>query len=121
MKNAILALAFAACSRSSSEPAPAPRPAPPVTRLEVPTDEHDCVAAGGKWHADGYAMPSCMLPTRDGGRRCTDWNECEAGCFASMDVKAGTVTVGTCASCYHCTGGCWNEVRGGRAKGGECN
>jgi hypothetical protein len=126
-------LALVACTRPPSDTGRAATPATdsagptlasPASSakpIDVPTNEKDCLAAGGKWGADGYAMPTCRLATHDGGKRCSDWSECEAGCFAAMDVKAGAPATGTCAPCYHCTGGCWNEVRGGRAQGGECN
>lgn len=56
-----------------------------------------CEEAGGEWKKVGIAPNEmCVLRTKDGGRQCTDNSECEAGCRAPENAKAGERAVGIC-------------------------
>ncbi len=51
----------------------------------IPRTEDGCKALGGKWGPAGiFPQPICRVPTRDGGRACSDTDECEGECLAKL-------------------------------------
>ena len=50
-----------------------------LSRLEIV--KQTCIEQGGTWRTVGIInVEKCVLPTHDGGKICTDDNECEAEC-----------------------------------------
>ena len=92
---AVPLLLLAACASPSPAPevtAPAPALAPgdgatlnPLP-ADYPQDEAACVARSGRWAPQGkLQIPSCDLPTGDGGQRCRGAAECERACLVEVD------------------------------------
>lgn len=55
------------------------------TTLVEEYSRESCEMAGGKWGKTGLsARESCNLPTSDGGKPCSDTDECEATCLAQL-------------------------------------
>lgn len=52
----------------------------------------DCLAADGVWNQEVGPLPSCSLPTTDGGTPCTDGTDCQGDCLADSP----TAVVGAC-------------------------
>lgn len=52
----------------------------------IPTDQATCESQGGKWGLVGLnPEPQCNLPTKDGGKECSNADECEAMlCIAEL-------------------------------------
>lgn len=61
--------------------------------------QEKCLARGGAWFRDGLGDHlTCVVPTKDGGKVCSDASECERGCVyhGPYPVPSGPVT-GRCA------------------------
>lgn len=65
---------------------------PGDTKIAVPANEEQCKSLGGEWGRFGMAdILRCNLPTKDGGKSCTDGSQCEAGiCSARTGENSGT-------------------------------
>lgn len=50
------------------------------------TQVQDCLDQGGQWEVLGLSGPGCNLPTKDGGKTCSDWADCESLCLADDDT-----------------------------------
>jgi hypothetical protein len=46
----------------------------------------ECLDQGGQWEVLGLSGPGCNLPTKDGGKTCSDWANCESLCLADDDT-----------------------------------
>ena len=61
--------------------------------------KESCEARGGEWKI-WRDIPSasleCNLPTSDGGKKCTDSNQCESYCQAPKGTEIGADVVGEC-------------------------
>jgi hypothetical protein len=44
-----------------------------------------CLRQGGRWEVLGFSGPGCNLPTSDGGKPCSDNQECEGLCLADNE------------------------------------
>lgn len=44
-----------------------------------------CHADGGRWEVLGFSGPGCNLPTGDGGKPCTNSDQCESDCLGDPD------------------------------------
>ena len=81
----------------------------------------DCQARGGSWEVRGMSgVPGCVLPTKDGGKECTNRSDCETAClYVGRPPPQGAQVVGQCArdnSPY----GCRSFVEGGKFVPGPC-
>lgn len=58
------------------------------------TDEQSCLDQGGTWKRGGlFPQPFCNFPHADGGKACTDNDECKGDCISSnRDATSGTCT-----------------------------
>ena len=80
-----------------------------------------CEAKGGEPVFVRFHVQSCLWPTKDGGKACTDTTECEGVCEAPFGTPLGSRVAGTCASkAADIRGGCVNEVAEGRSLGDIC-
>lgn len=80
-----------------------------------------CKARGGEPVFVRFHLQSCLWPTKDGGKACTDTSQCEGVCEAPFGTLLGTRVTGTCAAkAADIRGGCVNEVAGGRSLGDIC-
>jgi len=79
---------LAACTSGSEPPKPLEQiSTAPVEKVELPTTEANCVAAGGEWILLGPQMTThgCMLKAKDGGKACTTSAECQSECVEYRD------------------------------------
>ena len=83
--------------------------------------EPACIAKGGEWRRMGRIQElSCVLPTSDAGKACTDASQCEVACFVSEPgTEPGAATVGQCNSSTDIFG-CHMHVKDGKADGMLC-
>tara|TARA_Y100000310_G_C20668017_1_gene808685 strand:+ start:506 stop:871 length:366 start_codon:yes stop_codon:yes gene_type:complete len=70
-----------------------------ITSSNQQNENENCESNGGQligcMTKTGYA---CSMPTNDGGKPCSDSNECEQECVAPENCEAGkTNIVGKCA------------------------
>jgi hypothetical protein len=107
----VLLIACAACARE-------PVRADAVKRLSVEA-RSACVAQGGKVELVLIGAESCVRPTTDGGRPCSDSAECQGACIAPFAAKPEDVVTGTCATEIGRVG-CINIVAKGKASGEAC-
>ncbi len=84
-----------------------------------PAEVRACKAKKGKVKP-GYIAETCVYPTKDAGKSCNDWNQCEAGCVAPEGAKQNDPVTGTCKNLAG-AGGCTNWVDGGYATGKICS
>ncbi len=83
-------------------------------------DAGTCAQAGGECAWGGFGCDTvCARRTRDGGKKCHDNRECEAGCAAPDDVAKGEHTDGKCRTNLVWFG-CSNLVMAGVAQGTTC-
>jgi len=101
------AAATAVAPTPAAEPAPAPvtdpaaagavtdeavAPAEPAEVAPPPPPKSDrqiaCERKRGNWADTGGGLMICMLPTRDGGKRCTRESQCEGVCLARSQTCA---------------------------------
>lgn len=91
--------------------------------------EKECKTAGGVWGQIGlFPEEQCNLPTKDGGRECTDSSQCEGKCVAKLtdeeraEVYSDKEPVRKSGGCTEMTvtTGCLAEVRDGVVKGVLC-
>jgi len=120
-----LALSTAACgpsplaTRSSATQLPAKKADKPVTK-------EACDACHGLWDIHGIGdTETCICPTSDAGKTCTDGQQCEGACIVTDDdfqvIEAGDnpkgYWVGRCAG-YDTTFGCYRGVPAGTLERG---
>ncbi|MBB1486797.1 hypothetical protein H4O21_09265 [Oceanospirillum sp. D5] len=57
-----------------------------------------CEAEGGTWQRVGLARRlSCILPTTDAGKACTDGSQCQVACMLKeRNIAPGTPATGQC-------------------------
>ncbi len=87
-----------------------------------PSTEKACSAQGGKWGRIGFNPESrCNLRTRDGGKSCTDYRQCEGTCVAG-DPKTSTGPNNASGQCteWKITLGCKSIMRDGRRLPSVC-
>jgi len=95
--------------------APAPgttaSPSPKATGREVeeiPRTKESCEASGGTWYAEyGETVDVCVMPFKDGGKKCTSSDECEGSCVTNVVSQLGKQ--GTCQKTTD-SSGCENPV-----------
>lgn len=85
------------------------------------TSEPSCIAKGGQWQRVGRIQQlSCVLPTSDAGKACTDASQCEMLCLATgSDVVPGTAVTGQCSASTNIFG-CKTRVKDGKVEGTLC-
>lgn len=72
-------------------------PVKPIVRSAIPENETDCAAQGGTWGGLGLRVSGvCVLPTTDGGKKCSDSSECQGACVTTSNVSSGTRVTGVC-------------------------
>jgi hypothetical protein len=78
----IAAMLVGCTSGSEMLNAPDQLPVAPVEKVELPTSESTCVAAGGEWILLGPQMIAhgCMLKANDGGKACSTSVQCQGEC-----------------------------------------
>lgn len=92
----------------------------PKTSIDIDneTAAEECEAEGGNLIAcfttTGYA---CSLLTEDGGKVCSDNDECEAECVAPENCEPGTESRGKCADRTYLICGGVSIVEDGMCKG----
>lgn len=87
----------------------------------TPTDKESCEARGGVWEIwrdIPNATSECNLPTADGGKKCTDSNQCESYCQAPIGTEIEANVVGECFKFKSTV--CMQEVRNGVADAEWC-
>ena len=62
---------------------PKSTPFPPDFPTPDPGKYQECMDQGGRWEVLGYSGPGCNLPTTDGGKPCSNSDECESACLAA--------------------------------------
>ena len=75
-----------------------------------------CKAKGGEPVFVRFHVQSCLWPTKDGGKACTDTAQCEGVCEAPFGTPLGT----RMTKAADVRGGCVNEVAAGRSLGDIC-
>jgi hypothetical protein len=92
LPNAEDAAAGDAAAGDETEAAAAPTDEPPAEALPAPDPKSErqiaCERKRGTWADTGGGLRICVLPTGDGGKRCTRESQCEGSCLARS---------GTCA------------------------
>jgi hypothetical protein len=86
----------------------------------VPTDAEarECARRQGEWRS-GIMRQVCVTPTRDGGKACTDGDQCEAACITDRDVESGAHITGRCEALMGAPE-CFNLISDGVASGLIC-
>ena len=93
----------------------------PAVKVLTTQQLQACKAKGGEPVFVRFHVQSCLWPTKDGGKACTDTTECEGVCEAPFGTPLGSRVAGTCASkAADIRGGCVNEVAEGRSLGDIC-
>jgi len=71
----------------------------PLTKSEYELAKKDCEANGGQyWGCETLTGYACSMPTTDGGKLCSDSDDCEEECVAPPGCEIGETGVqGTCA------------------------
>jgi len=62
---------------------PKSTPFPPDFPTPDPEKYQECMDQDGRWEVLGYSGPGCNLPTTDGGKPCSNSDECESACLAA--------------------------------------
>lgn len=80
-----------------------------------------CLADGGQWKRMGIMQSGgCLLPSRDGGKSCTNSSQCQFKCLAiARPPTSDTQVVGECAR-NNDPFGCKAFVEGGLFVQGPC-
>ena len=92
--------------------------------VQTPADEASaCAARGGKMLPQGR-MPSlqCVISYSDGGKRCTDGDQCQGSCRipdVTNAPRAGAAAVGQCQPTSSGFG-CYTTVEDGKAEATIC-
>jgi hypothetical protein len=115
---ASIALTTAACGSSPREVGSSAATAAPLpANTTRPTTKEACDACGGSWDFHGIRdVETCICPTKDAGKDCTDGQQCEGACIVSDNgfqiVESGTSKgywVGQCSQ-YDVTYGCYRII-----------
>jgi hypothetical protein len=115
-----IALSTASCGSSPDSSASPGVALAPLPRSGSPTTKEACDACGGSWDFHGIRdVETCICPTKDAGKNCTDGLQCEGACIVSdtgfQVVESGTSKgywVGTCSQ-YDVTYGCYRIIPDG--------
>jgi hypothetical protein len=98
----------------------------PSTKHERPGTKEACDACHGDWAIHGIGdTETCICPTSDAGKSCTDGQQCEGACIVTDDdfqvIESGDMPkgyyVGRCAD-YDTTFGCYRDVPPGTLERG---
>jgi hypothetical protein len=93
--------------------------------LLVPDNQEACEFQGGEWQAWGKTTEeSCNLFTTDGGKECSDSNECEAYCIADLpEILLKDLPLEITGNCTERTTwqGCYSLVEEGLVRGVVCD
>jgi hypothetical protein len=72
--------------------------APLAAKLELPRTATACLAARGNWGPQGlFQIVGCSMKTADGGKTCTDSDQCQGTCLAPDRAISGTHVIGRCS------------------------
>lgn len=98
--------------------------APAAQAAQTPADEASaCAARGGKMLPQGRMQSlQCVVSYSDGGKRCTDGDQCEGSCRipdVSNAPRAGAAAVGQCQPTSS-SFGCYTTVEDGKAEATIC-
>lgn len=75
---------------------------------EIPRTKESCEARGGTWYAHyGETIDVCVMPFKDGGKKCTSSDECQGNCVTNVVSQLGKQ--GTCQRTTD-SSGCQNAV-----------
>jgi len=91
-------------------------------------DKASCESRGGRWGRIGLSpRPSCNLPASDGGKACSDSDECDGSCLADLDAnemeaarKGETLKKDGKCTPWMITVGCQARVEDGKVRGLLC-
>lgn len=111
--HSILLTAFAMVSCDSP-------PQPTKSRLaSVPVER--CADFGGKVEVRGVWVerPTCIVPTKDANKPCSDSSQCIGRCIDKSDETVGITKNGRCEA-DNDTAGCFSEVQQGKRTGMIC-
>ena len=80
-----------------------------------------CKAKGGRWEKTGKLQKeSCILPTNDAGKSCTDSKQCQVACISLKEnIQPETQVIGQCHDSTH-KFGCRTYVTDGKAEATLC-
>lgn len=81
----------AVAAAPETEPAEVVPPPPPKSPLQIA-----CERKRGRWADTGGGLKTCVVPTRDGGERCTRENQCEGVCLARSGTCAPAIPMLGC-------------------------
>ncbi len=88
----------------------------PEVLIKKQQQKNECLAKKGKWGPVGLSRKDvCNLPTADGGKKCTDSEQCQGACLA----EEPGATSGQCSS-WTIMRGCYAFVNDGKAGGLLC-
>jgi len=93
----------------------------------VEENKESCEAKGGKWEIVGaWQKEQCNLPTLDGGKDCSDSQDCEGKCIADLSEEEKREVYlrpikkkGRCTS-WKIVVGCFNFVEKGEVTPQRC-
>lgn len=97
----------------TTAPAPGTTASPPPEATdrgveEIPRTKESCEARGGTWYAHyGETIDVCVMPFKDGGKKCTSSDQCEGSCVTNVVSQLGKQ--GTCQRTTD-SSGCQNAV-----------
>ena len=91
-----------------------------IAGVVIDFDRVSCIGRGGSYTVDGSSTEVCFEKAKDGGKYCTDSNQCDSElCTAPLNA-ATTTTSGECYR-YLPFSGCWNQLQDGKLSGVVCN
>lgn len=99
----------------SSDGAPGAAAAAPPKSPPSASTATECAKLGGTWRRAGMLQTEvCDLPTKDGGKACTDDAQCENLCVIAQGQPPGASPSGTCHASYRTVGTCLTHIKAGQ-------
>lgn len=92
------------------------------TIVVTPQTQQDCFTQGGEWRKPGpWPKETCMVPYKDGGKKCFAGLECEArDCLFSSGPSNNTVVATGFCPKYQIYFGCLQKVHFGITDNAVC-